>query len=235
MFAGLRAAYARYDFAHSEPTDEASLLEAMGGRVEVVPGDPTNIKITRQEDIALAERLIQEDREDSSFLLHPSSFEFRTGFGYDVHAFAAPEAGRRLFLGGVEIPHDRGLEGHSDADVLLHAICDALLGAASLGDIGILFPNTDPAYKGISSLRLLSICRERLAQAGWQVVHLDATVVAETPKLMGYRSAIMEAIAECVQIEPERVSIKATTSEKMGFVGRGEGIAAWAVATARRP
>src|SRR5581483_9079358 len=159
--------------------------------------------------------------------------EVRTGFGYDVHAFAAPEAGRRLFLGGVEIPHDRGLDGHSDADVLLHAVCDALLGAASLGDIGILFPNTDSAYKNISSLRLLSEVGARLAGDGWEIVNLDATVLAEAPKLMPYRDAMQRAIGDCLRLAPSRISVKATTSEKMGFVGRREGIACWAVATIR--
>jgi 2-C-methyl-D-erythritol 2,4-cyclodiphosphate synthase len=164
----------------------------------------------------------------------PSSLEFRTGFGYDVHAFADPSAGRKLLLGGVEIPHDRGLEGHSDADVLLHAVCDALLGALSLGDIGILFPNTDEAYRGISSLRLLEIVSQRVQEAGWRAVNIDATVVAEAPKLMPHRIRIQETLAACLGISPDRVSVKATTAEKMGFIGRREGMAAWAVATVRR-
>jgi len=272
----LRAAYAQFDFAHAEPTDEASLIEALGAPVAVVPGDPTNLKITRPEDIALAERLLippdsaltpgpsptLRERGEANHKLSPSSIlqqkaqeentpalqsplsrsvgegpgvraEVRTGFGYDVHAFAAPEAGRRLFLGGVEIPHDRGLDGHSDADVLLHAVCDALLGAASLGDIGILFPNTDSAYKNISSLRLLSEVGARLAGDGWEIVNLDATVLAEAPKLMPYRDAMQRAIGDCLRLAPSRISVKATTSEKMGFVGRREGIACWAVATIR--
>ncbi len=144
------------------------------------------------------------------------------------------EAGRRLFLGGIEIPHDRGLEGHSDADVLLHAVCDALLGAASLGDIGILFPNTDEAYKGIASLKLLEVVAERLREAGWQIVNIDATVVAEAPKLMPHRIQMQEAMAACLRIEPNRVSVKATTSEKLGFVGRREGMEATAIATVVR-
>jgi len=119
--------------------------------------------------------------------------------------------------------------------VLLHAVCDALLGAASLGDIGILFPNTDPAYKGISSLKLLSIVGQQLEEAGWETVNLDATVVAEAPKLMPHRNKISQAIAACLGLEASRVSVKATTSEKMGFVGRREGIACWAVATIRKP
>ena len=241
----LLEAYASFDFAHSESTDEASLLEAYGVPVAIVLGDPHNIKITRPEDLALAEALFRSQkteippelgvrgREATPDTRHPTP-ELRTGFGYDVHAFAAPEAGRKLYLGGVEIPHDRGLEGHSDADVLLHAVCDALLGAVSLGDIGILFPNTDDAYKGISSMRLLEVVQERLQEAGWQVVNVDATLVAEAPKLMPHRERIMQTIADCLGVEASRVSVKATTSEKMGFVGREEGMACWAVATVRQ-
>jgi 2-C-methyl-D-erythritol 4-phosphate cytidylyltransferase/2-C-methyl-D-erythritol 2,4-cyclodiphosphate synthase len=221
----LRAAYAHSDSTPMEPTDEASLIEAFGAPVAVVPGDPANIKITRQEDLAIAERLGAQTPGNVRFP------EIRTGFGYDVHAFSPPSSGRRLFLGGVEIPHDRGLEGHSDADVLLHAVCDALLGAASLGDIGLLFPNTDDAYKGISSLRLLAVVSQRLAQAGWRVVNIDVTVVAEAPKLLPHREAIQRAMAECLGIRPDRISIKATTAEKLGFVGRREGIECSSVAT----
>jgi 2-C-methyl-D-erythritol 4-phosphate cytidylyltransferase/2-C-methyl-D-erythritol 2,4-cyclodiphosphate synthase len=214
----LRSAYASVDPSAHEITDEASLIEANGGTVAITLGDPINIKVTRLEDVALAERLL-------------GTREQRTGFGYDVHAFAAPEAGRTLFLGGVAIPHECGLEGHSDADVVLHAICDALLGAASLGDIGILFPNTDDSYKGISSLKLLSVVGSRLNDAGWSIVNVDATAVAESPKLMPHRDAMLKAISGELGIAQDRVSVKATTSERMGFVGRREGIACWAVAT----
>jgi 2-C-methyl-D-erythritol 2,4-cyclodiphosphate synthase/2-C-methyl-D-erythritol 4-phosphate cytidylyltransferase len=219
----LRSAYAAFNTAEGagEATDEASIIEAMGATVVVTPGDSSNIKITRPEDIALAERLLCRQ-------------EIRTGFGYDVHAFAPPEANRKLWLGGVVIPHDRGLKGHSDADVVLHAICDALLGAASLGDIGILFPNTESAYKDISSLKLLAVVRDRIGEAGWTVVNVDATALAEEPKLMPHREAMLRAISGELGIAPDRVSIKATTSEGMGFVGRGEGIACWAVATIQR-
>jgi 2-C-methyl-D-erythritol 4-phosphate cytidylyltransferase / 2-C-methyl-D-erythritol 2,4-cyclodiphosphate synthase len=220
----LEEAYAALDARGAEgpePTDEASLIEANGGTVAIAAGDSANIKVTRPEDVALAERLLGET-------------EVRTGFGYDVHAFASPEAGRTLYLGGIAIPHDRGLEGHSDADVILHAVCDALLGAASLGDIGILFPNTDNAFKNISSLKLLAVVRDRLAELGWQVVNIDATAVAEAPKLMPHRDAMQQAMAAELGIDAERISVKATTSEKMGFVGRKEGIACWAVATIRR-
>ncbi len=220
----LEAAYTALDARGSggpEPTDEASLIEANGGTVAIAAGESHNIKVTRPEDVALAEKLLGES-------------EVRTGFGYDVHQFASPEAGRTLYLGGIAIPHDRGLDGHSDADVILHAVCDALLGAASLGDIGILFPNTDNAFKNISSLKLLAVVRDRLAELGWTVVNVDATAVAEAPKLMPHRIAMQEAMAAELGIEADRISVKATTSEKMGFVGRKEGIACWAVATIRR-
>lgn len=230
----LRGAYARYDVAlYGESTDEASLIEATGGAVAVVPGDPANMKITRPEDITLAERLLAPAVSAAVAAPSANSGEIRTGLGYDVHQFAAPEAGRALTIGGIEIEHDRGLDGHSDADVLLHAVCDALLGAASLGDIGILFPNTDETYRGIASLRLLAIVGERLVQSGWQIVNIDATIVAEAPKLMPHRPKMQQAMAACLGLEATRISVKATTSEKMGFVGRKEGMACWCIATIR--
>ncbi len=258
LLSQLRRAYAAYDFTSAEPTDEASLIEAIGGAVEIAPGDPANIKITRQEDLVFAERLLgrtsvagqaqpyhsleagdlikttNQPVLNTQYPIHSTFPETRTGFGYDVHAFAAPAAGRKLFVGGIEIPHECGLEGHSDADVLLHAVCDALLGGLSLGDIGILFPNTDEAYRGISSLHLLAIVAERVTAAGWQTVNVDVTVAAEAPKLAPYRARMQETIADCLGVEPGRISVKATTSEKMGFVGRREGMAAWAVATVRK-
>jgi 2-C-methyl-D-erythritol 4-phosphate cytidylyltransferase/2-C-methyl-D-erythritol 2,4-cyclodiphosphate synthase len=221
----LAEAYRRFPFNRMEPTDEASLLEAANIPVMVVKGDPFNLKITRQEDVALAESLLRANRPTQTI---------RTGFGYDVHAFAEANEGRALWLGGVQIEHDRGLAGHSDADVLLHAVCDALLGAASIGDIGMLFPNTDDAYKNISSLKLLAEVGRRLAEEKWTIANIDATVIAEAPRLLPHRTAIQEAIAGCLGIEPSQVSIKATTSEKLGFVGRREGIEASAVALISR-
>lgn len=155
----------------------------------------------------------------------------RAGIGYDVHRFVA---GRPLVLGGLDIPFAKGLDGHSDADVLLHALMDAVLGAAALGDIGRHFPPGDPAYKGISSLALFRRVRALLADHGWQVVNLDATVIAEAPRLAPYAAAMQAAIAEAAGIPPSAVSIKATTNEGLGFLGRGEGIAAIAVATIDR-
>lgn len=151
----------------------------------------------------------------------------RVGIGYDVHAFAA---GRRLVLGGVEIPSERGLIGHSDADVLLHAVMDALLGAAGLGDIGVRFPPSDPQWRDADSRVLLADVGAAIA-ADFEIVHIDTTVVAEQPKIGPHRTAIQAAIAETLGIEPTRVNVKASTNERMGFVGREEGIAALAVAT----
>ena len=151
----------------------------------------------------------------------------RVGMGYDVHKLVE---GRKLILGGVEIEHTLGLLGHSDADVLLHAVCDALLGAAALGDIGKLFPDTDAAYAGISSILLLERVAERLREAGYAVVNLDATVLAQAPKLAPYRERMRENLARVLALDASRVSVKATTEEGLGFTGEGLGIAAHAVA-----
>ena len=152
--------------------------------------------------------------------------EIRVGTGYDVHQLAE---GRRLILGGVEIPFERGLLGHSDADVLLHAVMDALLGAAGLGDIGVHFPDTDDRFKGISSLKLLAHVRELLKQEGWQVGNIDATVIAQRPKIRPYIAQMEKNIAGTLGISSERVNVKATTEEHLGFTGREEGMSAQAV------
>lgn len=152
----------------------------------------------------------------------------RIGFGYDSHRLAE---GRRLILGGVEIPNDRGLAGHSDADVLIHAVCDAILGALAAGDIGRHFPDTDPAYRNISSLKLLEQVRILGEQRGYGVHNIDSTVVLEKPKISGYIRAMSLKLAESLKIPEENVSVKAKTNEGMGFVGRQDGVAAYAVAT----
>jgi 2-C-methyl-D-erythritol 2,4-cyclodiphosphate synthase len=152
----------------------------------------------------------------------------RTGIGVDTHAFAP---GRRLILGGVDIPHEQGLAGHSDADVLTHAIIDALLGAAGLGDIGQHFPDTDPDYEGADSMVLLRSIAGLLERHGFAIEHVDSTVMLERPKLAPHRDAMRAGLARAMAVEPERVSVKATTGEGMGFVGRREGVAAMAVAT----
>lgn len=150
-----------------------------------------------------------------------------TGIGYDVHRFAE---NRPLVLGGVTIPHSHGLEGHSDADVLCHAIADALLGAMALPDIGFYFPPGDPVCKDICSLRILEKCRELAAESGLRIINVDSTLVAEAPKVLPYREAMRERIGQALGLAPQRVGIKATTNETMGFIGRREGIAALAVA-----
>ncbi len=156
-----------------------------------------------------------------------SGIGMRIGHGYDVHKLVE---GRKLILGGVEIPYDKGLLGHSDADVLVHAIMDALFGAAAMGDIGRAFPDNDPAYEGIDSMLLLKRTREMLEERGWQVGNVDATLIAQRPKLMSYIPAMAARIAEVLGIGADQVNVKATTEEKLGFTGRGEGISAHAVA-----
>jgi 2-C-methyl-D-erythritol 2,4-cyclodiphosphate synthase len=160
-----------------------------------------------------------------------SEREMRVGIGYDVHRLAT---GRALVLGGVTIPAERGLLGHSDADVALHAIMDAILGAAALGDIGEHFPPGDPAYRGIASRELLARVRDLVADAGWAVVNIDCTIVAERPKIAPHTAAMRAAIGETLGIASDRIGIKATTNEGIGFIGREEGIAALAVAALRR-
>lgn len=150
----------------------------------------------------------------------------RIGFGYDVHPLVE---GRKLVLGGVEIPFEKGLEGHSDADVLLHAICDGILGALGEGDIGKHFPNTDPQFKGISSLQLLRAVAVKMAEKNFIIGNLDSTVVAERPKIGPFIPQMKEQIAGALRISPQRINIKATTSEGLGFIGEGKGMAAYAV------
>jgi 2-C-methyl-D-erythritol 2,4-cyclodiphosphate synthase len=152
---------------------------------------------------------------------------YRIGQGFDVHALVP---GRKLLVGGVDIPFDRGLLGHSDGDVLLHAICDALLGAAGLGDIGRHFPDTDDAFRGVDSLDLMREVAARVGALGWNVVNVDATIIAQAPRMAPHISAMVEKIAACLALAPAQVNIKAKTSERLGFTGRGEGIAAQAVA-----
>lgn len=149
---------------------------------------------------------------------------FRAGFGYDAHRLVE---GRPLILGGVEVPHDRGLEGHSDADVLLHALIDAVLGAAGMGDIGTYFPSSDPTIKGISSLRMLDLVMERVRAAGWRVENVDGTIVAQTPRLSPHTPVMRAAIAKALDIEESRVNVKSKTTDGLGFTGTGEGMAAY--------
>ena len=199
--------------AVSRCTDDAALVSALGVPVRLCPGGVRNIKLTIPEDCAVA---------DFYALGMP-----RVGHGYDAHRLTE---GRKLILGGVEIPYEKGLLGHSDADVLLHALTDALLGAAALGDIGQHFSDKDPQYKGISSLILLKKAAEILKSNGFVPYNVDVTVIAQRPKLMGYIPQMRQNIAETLELPIGRVSVKATTTEQMGFEGRGEGISAHAVA-----
>lgn len=155
----------------------------------------------------------------------------RVGHGYDVHRL---KTGRALILGGVTIPYDLGLDGHSDADVLTHAIMDALLGAAAAGDIGKLFPDNDEAFRGISSLELLRRVKLHLAEKNYKIVNVDATIIAQAPKLSPYREAMRENLAKVMEVDVDQVSVKATTEEHLGFTGKGEGIAAHAVCLIER-
>jgi 2-C-methyl-D-erythritol 2,4-cyclodiphosphate synthase len=159
---------------------------------------------------------------------------FRTGLGFDVHRFAEPGEGRRLVLMGCEVPHDRGLAGHSDADVMLHALMDALLGAAGLGDIGQHFPDTDPAFRGADSAGLLERVMGDLAERGWRVVNADVCLIGERPKVGPHRQRMRERVAPLLGIPVEALNVKATTTEKLGFTGRGEGLAAQAVVLIER-
>jgi 2-C-methyl-D-erythritol 4-phosphate cytidylyltransferase/2-C-methyl-D-erythritol 2,4-cyclodiphosphate synthase len=201
-----------------DATDDAVLVERIGHKVAVVEGEATNIKITTQEDLRLAEALLH----------HGARRGIRVGIGFDAHAFS-PE--RKLVLGGVTIPFDRGLAGHSDADVLAHAIADALLGAAGLGDIGVHFPPSEPSLKGISSMLILERVVTILSNAGYVPVAVDATVVAEKPLLASHFPLMRDTIARHLGLTRDAVSLKASTTEGLGFTGRQEGMAAMAVAT----
>jgi len=211
-----------YEAAYSEGyygTDDASLVERTGAEVHILEGNTDNIKLTTKEDIAKG-RSIAGGRADA----------MRIGNGFDVHAFTE---GRPLVLGGVEIPFEKGLEGHSDADVLLHAIMDALLGACGLPDIGELFPPGAAQYRNISSMILLERVKKKMDDRYCSVINVDATLIMQAPKIARYKDKMARNIAGVLGIQPEQVNIKGTTTEKLGFVGREEGIAASAVCLVR--
>lgn len=203
-------------------TDDAGMVEALGHHVELVRGSRMNFKITTEDDFIMAQKLLAAD------------FETRMGSGYDVHAFH-PALATAIRLGGIDIKHDRKLLGHSDADVVLHALTDALLGAVSAGDIGAIFPPSDPQWKGADSEIFLKEAARLVGAVGGNVIHCDITILCELPKIGPHRAAMQERIAAILGIAPERVSIKATTTEGLGFTGRKEGIAAQAVCTVRLP
>jgi 2-C-methyl-D-erythritol 4-phosphate cytidylyltransferase/2-C-methyl-D-erythritol 2,4-cyclodiphosphate synthase len=212
----LLRAYAAW--SGSSPTDETSVLRAAGMSVGAVEGDPALDKLTTAADF-----------ERTSLWLS-GQFSSRTGMGFDVHAFAGHGP---IMLGGIAVPHARGLAGHSDADVVLHAITDALLGAAGLGDIGEHFPPSDPRWKGASSDLFLRHAADLLRSAGAIIDHVDCTVIAEEPKVGPHRNAMRQRIAEIIGLALDQVSVKATTTERLGFTGRREGMAAQAVASIR--
>ncbi|MAF26300.1 MAG: bifunctional 2-C-methyl-D-erythritol 4-phosphate cytidylyltransferase/2-C-methyl-D-erythritol 2,4-cyclodiphosphate synthase [Gemmatimonadetes bacterium] len=202
----------------SNPTDEASSVERSGTPVALVEGERRNLKVTVPEDLAIAETILAGGRPVRAL---------RVGVGVDTHRL---EPGCPLVLGGVTIPFDRGLAGHSDADVLSHAVCDALLGAAAAGDIGDHFPDDDPRWKGVSGADLLRRTVAILRESGYGPAHVDATVSAEKPRLAPHRAEMVANIADALGLSPDRVSVQFTTTEGLGFVGRGEGMSATAVA-----
>ena len=204
----IKEAYNKAKQAGFKGTDDGSIAEFAGFRVTMALGSYDNIKITTKEDLP--------------------GMEVRTGQGFDVHRLVE---GRKCILMGVEIPYEKGLLGHSDADVALHALMDAMLGAAAMGDIGRLFPDNDPKYEGISSVTLLSEVRDRIYGEGYSVGNLDVTIICERPKVSPYIPEMTAKLASVLGIEEDRINIKGTTTEKLGFTGRGEGIASQAVCT----
>ncbi len=212
---------AHRDHAAHEVTDDMALAELAGLKIVAVPGEETNMKVTNAEDFAVAEGL-----------LSARFGEARTGLGYDVHRFVP---GDHVWLCGVRIPHDHALEGHSDADAGLHALTDAILGALGEGDIGLHFPPTDERWRGAPSWKFLDHAVGLVRNKGGAIVHCDVTIICERPKLSPHREAMRAKIAEILRLDISRVSVKATTTEGLGFTGRREGLAAQALATVRLP
>jgi 2-C-methyl-D-erythritol 4-phosphate cytidylyltransferase / 2-C-methyl-D-erythritol 2,4-cyclodiphosphate synthase len=201
-------------------TDDGSLAEWAGLAVAVFEGETTNVKLTHESDFEAAERRLARP------------LAIRVGTGFDVHAFGAGDC---LWLAGVRVPSERGVLAHSDGDVALHALTDALLGALADGDIGVHFPPSDPQWRGASSDRFLAFAAERVRRRGGIIEHLDLTILCEAPRIGPYRDAMRQRIAEIVSIPVGSVSVKATTTERLGFIGRTEGLAAQAAATIRLP
>ena len=217
----IRRAHAAYALGE-RATDDAALAERMGVKVRLTEGDVENIKLTTPEDMLLARQVIlrREGQKEEKLMV-------RIGHGYDVHRLTED---RKLILCGVEIPYTLGLLGHSDADVALHALMDALLGAAALGDIGRHFPDTDPAYKGADSGKLLDHVVALLEEKGYAVGNVDVTIICQRPKLKDYIEQMRQNVARHLKVDADRVNIKATTTEKLGFEGEGLGISSHAVA-----
>ncbi|MEL7489905.1 MAG: bifunctional 2-C-methyl-D-erythritol 4-phosphate cytidylyltransferase/2-C-methyl-D-erythritol 2,4-cyclodiphosphate synthase [Pseudomonadota bacterium] len=204
-------------------TDDAAVAEASGLSVALVNGSPDNMKITQAEDFGMAETLLGRKATMN---------EFRTGHGFDVHAF---EDGDAVILCGIAIPHDKKLKGHSDADVAMHALTDAILGALGAGDIGDHFPPSDPQWKGAASHIFLEKARDLVVERGGAITHCDITIMCEAPKIGPHRDAMRGSLSEILSVSTERLSVKATTTEELGFTGRREGVAAMATATIRLP
>jgi 2-C-methyl-D-erythritol 4-phosphate cytidylyltransferase / 2-C-methyl-D-erythritol 2,4-cyclodiphosphate synthase len=218
-FDSILAAHRQWSGA-AEATDDAQVARSAGLEVVTVPGDARLDKITHAEDFARAEQRLA------------AAMTSRTGMGFDVHAFAE---GEQLWMGGILIPHSKGLSGHSDADVVLHALTDALLGAIGDGDIGQHFPPSGPQWRGAASSRFVEHAVGLIAARGGRIDHVDITVICEAPKVGPHREAMRANVAALLRLPAGRVSIKATTTERLGFAGRGEGIAAQAIATVRIP
>jgi 2-C-methyl-D-erythritol 4-phosphate cytidylyltransferase/2-C-methyl-D-erythritol 2,4-cyclodiphosphate synthase len=220
-FAEILAAHRKA--ASSAFTDDAAVAEAAGLRVLLVAGSPDNMKITQAEDFGMAEILLRR---------RAMMFEHRTGQGFDVHQF---ESGDTVVLCGVPIPHEKKLKGHSDADAAMHALTDAILGAISAGDIGDHFPPSEAKWKGAPSRIFLEKACALVRQRGGAVVHCDVTIICEAPRIKPHRAEMRASLAEIMGLSPDRISVKATTTEELGFTGRREGVAAMAAATVRLP
>ena len=208
--------HAHAAWSGGDATDDAQVARAAGLAVAIVEGDPSLDKLTYEGDFARVEAMLG------------GRAITRTGMGFDVHAFGP---GQSLWLGGIEIPHERGLVGHSDADVLLHAVTDALLGAIGAGDIGDHFPPSDARWRGVPSSLFVEHARDLVEQAGGRIDHVDATIICEAPRIGPYRHSMRERLADLLRLSLHSVSVKATTTERLGFAGRGEGIAVQAIAT----
>lgn len=218
----LRRAYENLKKTGKTVTDDASAVELLGEPVSIVLGDIKNIKVTFPEDLERS----MFNYSIGGIINSEDHCTARIGQGMDIHAFTA---GNKIILGGIQIPYSNGLKGHSDADVLTHAICDALLGAAGLEDIGTHFPDTDPQYKGISSLVLLEKVVDKVGGSGYKIRNIDSTIIAEEPRLMPYISEMKQCLAKVCKVSMSQIGIKAKTAEGLGFVGRKEGIMAMAV------
>lgn len=214
-YAQLRSALKDAAGAGLAVTDEAQAMERHGIRAVLVPGSPFNIKVTRAEDLETAAAILRMGETN----------QMRIGQGVDVHAFGA---GDHVVLGGVRIAHAQGIVAHSDGDVVIHALCDALLGAMGAGDIGQHFPDTDPRYRGVDSRVFLRVVAQRMRAAGLRLVNADITVLAEAPRINAHRAAMAANLGQDLQVAPAAINIKATTTERLGFIGRKEGIAAMA-------